>query len=251
MAEQKGDEKKPGRRGRPEANNCFTIMQPRESPEDLRPRSASPILRALRRSFDSTSNLSIADSKSSLMSRTRTLLSDWDMASAEIRYDSTFKQPSASVVTEPPRPAREGFEWVWFPEGYWAERERIELRHIESRKKTFLRKKADPEPNGDSSSRSSSQHTIQSTVSRKTIPLHESNLTRPDDHGADTSPLLSHGGSSRKGTSQGRKKLFDPFLYISPTYPHFKSPTGEPEGLYCKTKRGIGERIIRKRKAVC
>ncbi|KAM7202904.1 hypothetical protein V8F33_002562 [Rhypophila sp. PSN 637] len=24
---------------------------------------------------------------------------------------------------DPPRPAKEGFEWVWFPEGYWAERE--------------------------------------------------------------------------------------------------------------------------------
>ena len=24
---------------------------------------------------------------------------------------------------DPPRPARDGFEWVWFPEGYWAERE--------------------------------------------------------------------------------------------------------------------------------
>lgn len=25
--------------------------------------------------------------------------------------------------TDPPRPAKEGYEWVWFPEGYWAERE--------------------------------------------------------------------------------------------------------------------------------
>ncbi|KAK4214846.1 hypothetical protein QBC37DRAFT_141623 [Rhypophila decipiens] len=24
---------------------------------------------------------------------------------------------------DPPRPAKEGFEWVWFPDGYWAERE--------------------------------------------------------------------------------------------------------------------------------
>lgn len=27
------------------------------------------------------------------------------------------------LATDPPRPAREGHEWVWFPEGYWAERE--------------------------------------------------------------------------------------------------------------------------------
>ncbi|POS81266.1 hypothetical protein DHEL01_v200366 [Diaporthe helianthi] len=27
-----------------------------------------------------------------------------------------------SAGQDPPRPARDGFEWVWFPEGYWAER---------------------------------------------------------------------------------------------------------------------------------
>ncbi|KAK3323466.1 hypothetical protein B0T19DRAFT_442967 [Cercophora scortea] len=32
--------------------------------------------------------------------------------------------PRAPVLSlDPPRPAKEGFEWVWFPEGYWAERE--------------------------------------------------------------------------------------------------------------------------------
>ncbi|KAH8681235.1 hypothetical protein BX600DRAFT_429194 [Xylariales sp. PMI_506] len=28
--------------------------------------------------------------------------------------------------TGPPRPASNGYEWVWFPEGYWAERERMD-----------------------------------------------------------------------------------------------------------------------------
>lgn len=27
-----------------------------------------------------------------------------------------------SKVADPPRPARDGYEWVWFPDGYWAER---------------------------------------------------------------------------------------------------------------------------------
>ncbi len=30
---------------------------------------------------------------------------------------------SKAVHVTPPRPAREGFEWVWYAEGYWAERE--------------------------------------------------------------------------------------------------------------------------------
>jgi hypothetical protein len=31
--------------------------------------------------------------------------------------------PYSPSGVDPPRPARTGFEWVWFPEGYWAERE--------------------------------------------------------------------------------------------------------------------------------
>ncbi|KAI1776926.1 hypothetical protein F4818DRAFT_440321 [Hypoxylon cercidicola] len=33
---------------------------------------------------------------------------------------------SNSSYVDPPRPAKEGHEWVWFPAGYWAEREVIE-----------------------------------------------------------------------------------------------------------------------------
>ncbi|KAI5868455.1 hypothetical protein GGS23DRAFT_545650 [Durotheca rogersii] len=34
---------------------------------------------------------------------------------------STLAPPNKSI--DPPRPAKEGHEWVWFPAGYWAERE--------------------------------------------------------------------------------------------------------------------------------
>ncbi|KAI1434449.1 hypothetical protein GGR50DRAFT_403066 [Xylaria sp. CBS 124048] len=34
--------------------------------------------------------------------------------------------PYHTTVMDPPRPAREGYEWVWFPAGYWAERETAE-----------------------------------------------------------------------------------------------------------------------------
>lgn len=32
---------------------------------------------------------------------------------------------------DPPRPAKDGFEWVWFPEGYWAERWDSSQSHIQ------------------------------------------------------------------------------------------------------------------------
>jgi hypothetical protein len=34
-----------------------------------------------------------------------------------------FSVSPSPVSIDPPRPARDGFEWVWFPAGYWAERE--------------------------------------------------------------------------------------------------------------------------------
>lgn len=37
-----------------------------------------------------------------------------------------------TAVVDPPRPAKEGCEWVWFPAGYWAEREIFELPPKES-----------------------------------------------------------------------------------------------------------------------
>ncbi|KAI0469535.1 hypothetical protein F4859DRAFT_134524 [Xylaria cf. heliscus] len=39
---------------------------------------------------------------------------------------------TSTVAIDPPRPAKEGCEWVWFPVGYWAERKIIELPPKES-----------------------------------------------------------------------------------------------------------------------
>lgn len=35
---------------------------------------------------------------------------------------STHSSAQTGISIDPPRPAKDGFEWVWFPEGYWAER---------------------------------------------------------------------------------------------------------------------------------
>ncbi|KAI1113479.1 hypothetical protein F5Y14DRAFT_211181 [Nemania sp. NC0429] len=39
-------------------------------------------------------------------------------------YSRPISMPTTGI--DPPRPAREGCEWVWFPAGYWAEREVVE-----------------------------------------------------------------------------------------------------------------------------
>ncbi|KAI1423277.1 hypothetical protein F5Y12DRAFT_549675 [Xylaria sp. FL1777] len=39
-------------------------------------------------------------------------------------FSSVTSIPATGI--DPPRPAKEGYEWVWFPAGYWAEREIVE-----------------------------------------------------------------------------------------------------------------------------
>lgn len=48
---------------------------------------------------------------------------------------------SNSSYIDPPRPAKQGHEWVWFPAGYWAEREVVEapgkvMKHFKWRKRS-------------------------------------------------------------------------------------------------------------------
>ncbi|KAI1353711.1 hypothetical protein F5Y01DRAFT_275981 [Xylaria sp. FL0043] len=38
----------------------------------------------------------------------------------------TSVSPISAISIDPPRPAKEGYEWVWFPAGYWAEREIVQ-----------------------------------------------------------------------------------------------------------------------------
>ncbi|KAI1650689.1 uncharacterized protein F4817DRAFT_327064 [Daldinia loculata] len=54
-------------------------------------------------------------------------------------YKSAPVTPNTYI--DPPRPAKEGCEWVWFPAGYWAEREVAEspgkvMRHFKWRKRS-------------------------------------------------------------------------------------------------------------------
>ncbi|KAI1095793.1 hypothetical protein F5B19DRAFT_267691 [Rostrohypoxylon terebratum] len=99
---------------------------------------------------------------------------------------------SLNTSIDPPRPARDGYEWVWFPAGYWAEREIIEsprkaIKHFKWRKRS-----------GKSSSGKDTQEDLQQSPSNTwaqapnpspflTEEAHVQSLQRP--------PL------SRKGTS--------------------------------------------------
>ncbi|CAG8957553.1 hypothetical protein HYFRA_00010419 [Hymenoscyphus fraxineus] len=158
--------------------------------------------------------------KPSLGKRRRGDISDWNEKVHNESSDTIRKpcgpSPSLSNFTDPPRPAKEGMEWVWFPEGYWAERERRELF-----------------------STSEKQTSFQKWFNRK------------DDQSEEISPTLipqikigSVTANSRRESTMSRKSLT---ATIAKSGKKSRLSSADKEGIYDKTKRTIESKILRRK----
>ncbi|KAM3085194.1 hypothetical protein ACMFMG_003623 [Clarireedia jacksonii] len=163
--------------------------------------------------------------------RTDDSMSGWCTPTEEIK-PFTVNHP-----VDPPRPAREGHEWVWFPEGYWAERERTAFhdpRAIPKRRKStriitwFKSNQRSNTGSEDSWSPKSSRRPPGSSFSKKS--------SRKSGRESNSGSAISLSKSER---------FFKGLQSISPLYPRYISPSGQPEGLYCKTKRSIAAPFVR------
>lgn len=102
------------------------------SPESEQTQSA--VINVLRRASLRLADLTSAD-EGITSGTTKVELSEEDGDSEIVNLRAVRR---ASI--DPPRPAKDGFEWVWFPEGYWAERWDSSQSHIqELRKKKSTR----------------------------------------------------------------------------------------------------------------
>ncbi|KAI1658001.1 hypothetical protein F4813DRAFT_396127 [Daldinia decipiens] len=116
-------------------------------------------------------------------------------------YKSAPVTPNTYI--DPPRPAREGCEWVWFPAGYWAEREVAEspgkvMRHFKWRKRSGKSSSGwDTQDGLENSSSSLWDH-----IPRISQPL-PSPLPSEDSHNQSFQGLSfnRHGTSSESGKS--------------------------------------------------
>jgi hypothetical protein len=180
-------------------------------------------------------------SSSSLPTHPEMSFGEWDAWIAPKLLLKTFHELHRKVSLELERPARQGWEWIWVLEDRWTKSESSEPlpllkeKLIPKRvKRSFpIRKKASVyRPNlGGNSSGSHGGYS-----GRLSIP----DVANLDDKITRRPPISLPAARSRFGASLSGSKLLRGFQYMSPTYPHFRSPNGEPEGLYCKTKRGIG-----------
>ncbi|KAI1377713.1 hypothetical protein F4677DRAFT_45436 [Hypoxylon crocopeplum] len=117
--------------------------------------------------------------------------------------ESNSAPNSPNSCMDPPRPAREGHEWVWFPAGYWAEREVAEspgrvMKHFKWRKRSGKSSSGkDTQDDPDYSPRSHWDHTTRSPYHLPSPFLVEDAHVQP----LHRPPLHHHGTSSESGKS--------------------------------------------------
>ena len=168
-------------------------------------------------------------------------VSDWN---ERVLRDSTAGnfEPTPRHAADPPRPPKDGFEWVWFPEGYWAERE---WRDFTARK---------PHKRPKWLSRSQVKHSSANMSVKSNSPPAleppklkiESKSLEPSSNGSQS----AEDGIIEAVSLQPISKLRRGLQLMNPTYPHFIAPDGNPEGLYCKTRRTIESRFKKSPKRV-
>jgi parafibromin len=187
------------------------------------------------------------DSSLSASSKYRNI-TDWS-AGVSATSPSSFGPPVRNSV-DPPRPAKPGNEWVWFPEGYWAEREAHGYMPLNDVKQRWWNKS--PAQKSQISQKSHSS----------TKPANEYRNTDADanDNKAHPSfvlPQIKIGSVSLKSTtktsqrtsrrtseSQSRKNnnLWR-FTFIKSVKGEDSEFRQQREGLYFRTKRNIEIRL--------
>jgi parafibromin len=150
---------------------------------------------------------------------------------------------------DPPRPPKPGMEWVWFPQGYWAERVPpgiIQSKHS-SRPKWWNRTPETKTPSPAMTERSPMKK------SSITTPKFEIPRTKINDISRKTSSVET--GSGRRRSSSHKSVLSMQlggftFRKSKPTNRDNGDALDAPLGLYCRTKKNIKELLLDRSKMV-
>ena len=173
---------------------------------------------------------------SSQISNYRQKVSNWNVkVLRETKSEIVKPQPLPAV--QPPRPPRDGFEWVWFAEGYWAERERrgSTRKKQKSRQKWFRR---------DARSQSSSPSVKMCMKSSSPPKIKLPQITVDDCQTVHDEVIES---VSRRSSNMNLRQGIG---FTNPTHPYTNALDGELGGLYYKTKRYLRSRFKDRAKMV-
>lgn len=166
------------------------------------------------------------------------------LRSSSSLFSSQHSSHYQSIAADPPRQPKDGHEWVWFPEGYWAEREIVGFATMSKWARRAANESAasvssldvGPGMPGTAQSEHSSIWVDPATGS-------------PKDMGEKKHARPKLARRTSVSTSRSIKDtVVEKLSHISP----FKGPDGSPEGLYCKTMRVLGgegnRRKVRRRR---
>jgi hypothetical protein len=176
----------------------------------------------------------------SLPAGVKSSIENWQLAQADEETPSTTDDSSQRGGMEPPRAPKPGWEWVWFPQGYWAEREITEPTRSPKWNKSPMWRGLSYGKKSAGTSPSNGQGTASSTPEQEVQVRQSFEVTYAKDSDETSASPPSQIVRRATGASQASSKIIQGLKYVSPTYPHFVSPTGQPEGLYCKAKRNLG-----------
>jgi hypothetical protein len=134
---------------------------------------------------------------------------------------------------DPPRPAKEGLEWVWFPEGYWAEREPKDPYSDgkQNAMQKWFNRAQDPKfvhPFAESPE----QNQPRSSIPR--IKIGSMNTNKVASKASSLHPSTRGSGSSFASSIDKKKRLRR----------GLRPSKGKKEGLYCRTKRTLESRFF-------
>ncbi len=254
----------------PENGNYFLVRsRTNESSIAISPNNGSRRRPALSRSQNSggtnrsnksRSELAPISARSSFSDATKyRTVNDWNESTKNAFAPQTTWEAEIRHPTDPPRRPRPGLEWVWFPEGYWAEREvrssapkkklssqRWWSRSHQSSISPKRKSKASEKTEGNALSpeqkpkTSSGSETIEKTISKTDIPRIKIGSFVSIPRPASTAVASSRRSSSHKSVMSLPLGGFV-----------FTKPAGAPqEGLYCRAKRNIREMMLERPKRV-
>jgi parafibromin len=194
---------------------------------------------------------SLASSSVSQTSKHRLNVSDWN--EKVVRESRSTNESQKSYAADPPRPPKHGFEWVWFPQGYWAEREILE--HTPKNRKSphwwFSRSsgsRKDSTGSSGSKSKAPSTKTPTTTISAP-IKLGGSR-SKSQDSSLLQGPNNVEGQAISFDFRSGSKRLVRGLQLMLPIFPRRTSPSGERKGLNDKTRKGLEVYFPTKKKNV-
>lgn len=199
------------------------------STESQKARRSEDSKRSRRRKRNSVSSSQSAPSKYQS-------IKDWS-AGVDARTPPSFGSLVCNAI-DPPRAAKPGFEWVWFPEGYWAERE---IRGFMPPRDSMKLKWWNRSPDQKSRTPTKTMSGDKPTSGDKTPP--PPSFIIPRIQIGSVSLKSTTKPSRRPSENETQKNNLWDFNFIKSIQREDSRSTQQREGLYYRTKRNIETRF--------